>query len=120
MAVVDADDEHREAHDVRGQDELLALVVAHVARPREEVDGGEPLVLGQLDLARERVEMARERLHHLAQARVGSGVEARLDGAGQVGVGEVAPLAGCWLVGHARDPCAGRRRCQAPLHMRSL
>ena len=66
-AVVHADDEHRQPERVGGEDELLALVVGDVAGAREEVDGGEPLLLGELDLAGEGVEMADERLHDLAQ-----------------------------------------------------
>jgi hypothetical protein len=48
------------------------------------------------------VQVAHERLEDLAQAGIGRAVEAGLDGSGQVGVGEVAPL-GClrgWLLGH--------------------
>ena len=95
-------DEHRQPEGVGGEDELLALVVGDVAGAREEVDGGEPLLLGELDLAGEGVQVAHEGLQDLAQARIGRAVEAGLDGPGQVGVGEVAPLR-ClrgWWLGH--------------------
>jgi hypothetical protein len=103
MAVVEADDEHREAEDVRGEDELLALVVGDVAGAREEVDRGEPLLLGELDLAGEGVQVAHQALHHLAQARVRRVLEARLDRLREVGIGEVAALDGArgGLLGHA-------------------
>jgi hypothetical protein len=47
--------------------------------------------------------VAHKRLEKLAQARVGRAVEARLDGARQVGVGQIAPLrcSGGRLVAHA-------------------
>jgi hypothetical protein len=107
--VVHAHDEHRQPEGVGGEDELLALVVGDVARAREEVDGGEPLVLGELDLAGEGMQVAYERLHELAQAGIGSAVEAGLDGPGQVGVGEVAPLFRGWLVGHPSTFARGAR-----------
>ena len=100
---VHADHEHRQPEGVGGEDELLALVVGDVPGAREEVDGGEPLLLGELDLAGEGVQVAYERLQDLAQARIGRAVEAGLDGLGQLGVGEVAPLR-ClrgWWLGHS-------------------
>ena len=99
-AVVHAHHEHRQPEGVGGEDELLALVVGDVAGAREEVDGGEPLLLGELDLAGEGVQVAHQRLQDLAQAGIGGALEAGLDGTGQVGVGEVAPLFRGRLVGH--------------------
>ena len=55
------------------------------------------------DLGGEGVQVAHERLQDLAQARIGRAVEAGLDGLGQLGVGEVAPLR-ClrgWWLGHS-------------------
>jgi hypothetical protein len=47
--------------------------------------------------------LAHERLQDLAQAGIGSAVEARLDGPGELGVGEVAPFGNlsAWLLGHS-------------------
>ena len=64
----------------------------------------------------EGVQVADQRLHDLAQAGVRRSVEAGLDGPGQVGVGEVAPLFS-WLVGRSPlDLRAAREACQVPLH----
>ena len=96
-------DEHGQPEGVGEQDELLALVVGDVPGAGEEVDGGEPLLLGERDLGGEGVQVAHERLQDLAQARIGGAVEAGLDGLGQLGVGEVAPLRDLrgWLLGHS-------------------
>jgi hypothetical protein len=51
---------HRQAEDIREQDELLALVVALLAGGGEKLDALEPLLLGELDVARERVQMLDE------------------------------------------------------------
>ena len=68
-------------------------------------------------LAGEGVQVANERLQDLAQARIGRAVEAGLDGPGQLGVGEVAPLGLAWLVARSLlDLRAGRPACQVPLH----
>ena len=68
-AVVDRIDKHRDTQRVRDQDELLSLVRAHLACPGQKVDGGAPLVLGQLDLVHKGVQVADQGLHDPPKAR---------------------------------------------------
>ena len=56
-AVVQLHDQHGQAEDVGGEDELLALVVGHLTGARQPLDGGHPLVLGEPDLAGEVVQV---------------------------------------------------------------
>ena len=68
--VVHLDDEHRQAEDVGGEDELLALLGADLPGRRQPLHRGHPLGLGQPDLAGEVVQVAHQRGHDLGQARV--------------------------------------------------
>jgi hypothetical protein len=61
---------HRDAERVREQDEFLPLVAAHPAGLGQDLDGLEPLRLGQLDLPGEGVQMLDETEHDLPQPRV--------------------------------------------------
>jgi len=70
FAVIDEIDHHRDAERVGEEDELLALVAAHLARFGQDLDRLKPLRLGQLDLFDEGVEMANEAQHDLPQPRV--------------------------------------------------
>ena len=74
VAVVDADDLHREAEHVGEQNELLALVVGDVARAGEEVDPGEPLLLGERTSAAKAWRW-RTRVCRISRARIGRAVE---------------------------------------------
>ena len=74
---VDRDGQHREPEDVGEQDELLAAVVGDVPDAGQELDRLRPLLLGQPDVAGERVQVGDERLQDLARARIGRLVEAR-------------------------------------------
>src|SRR5215217_1093224 len=77
LLVVDPDDKHRHAQGVGEQDELLALIVGHVASPGEEIDGLKPFLLGQSHLAYEGVQVPDEALHDLLETRRPAAIEAR-------------------------------------------
>jgi hypothetical protein len=99
------------------QDELLSLVVGDVAGAGEEVDAGEPLLLGQPDLGGEGVEVAHERLQDLAQARIGSAVEAGLDGLVSSASARLRRCGACVAGGSVTPrPSRGSPACQVPLH----
>src|SRR5262249_46300873 len=67
--------DHRHAERVGEQDEFLPTVAAQVARVGEELDGSEPLRLGELDVLHKGVQMLHERTQDLAQPRIGCGLE---------------------------------------------
>ena len=92
--VVDPHHQHREPEHVGEQHELLALVVGDVARAGEEVDPREPLLLGQLHLARERVQVLDEALRDRLEALRLRAVERRQDGVRQILVRQVASAQG--------------------------
>ena len=59
-----------EAHTVAEEDELVLVLRALLAHPREELDGGSPLRVRQLRLARERVQVRDEPGDELERAGV--------------------------------------------------
>ena len=59
------------AEDVADQLSLVSAVIAHLASPVDQVDTLHPLIDGEVDLAREIVEMADQRADDLARARRG-------------------------------------------------
>lgn len=65
---------------------LVALVVAHLAGPVEQLDAGHPFVDGEFVLAREVMHMADQAGHDLPEARVGLGTHRVDDIVGEVGV----------------------------------
>ena len=81
--VVERNDHHRKTEHVGEQDELLALVVALLADRGQELDAFEPFLLGQLHLARERVQVLHRGGHDLPQAGVLGLLQPRDDGVGQ-------------------------------------
>jgi hypothetical protein len=89
-AVVLRHHELRHAERVGEKDELLALAVAGVAGAGEELDAGEPLGLGETDVAREGMEMPDQARHDLLQARVGRVGKPAHRLLGDVGLIEVA------------------------------
>ena len=89
LAVGDRLDQHRQAEDVRQQDELLPVVVALVAGAGEEVDRLLPLGDGQLDVAGERVQVLHERGEDLAQPWVRVRAEGLDDGVSRGFLGEI-------------------------------
>ena len=68
--MIDGINEHGHAKDVREKNELLALLVADLARPREEVDRGHPLRRGRLDFSDDGVQVRDHRRHDLPKAFV--------------------------------------------------
>src|SRR4029079_14274489 len=68
--VVDEIHQHRDAERVRYEDELLALVVAHVAGVGEEFDSRHPLVRRRAHFAHEGVQVLDQARHHFLEARI--------------------------------------------------
>ena len=89
LPVADRLGQHRQAEHVGQEDELLAVVVALLPGPGEEVDRLLPLGDRQLDLAGERVQVLHERGQDLPQPRVGLRAEALDDGLGRRLLGEI-------------------------------
>ncbi len=69
--MVDRVDQHGDAERVGQQDELLALVVAHVPGAGQEIDAVFPFLLGRADLADEGMKVAHQRFADLLDARIG-------------------------------------------------
>jgi hypothetical protein len=90
--VIDQVDHHRDPERIRKQDELLALVAAHLAGFGQDLDRLEPFRLGQLDLLDEGVEVVDQAQHDAAQPRVGRRGKPRQDLGGDVVFGLVARL----------------------------
>ena len=72
-AVVELHDEHAQPEHVGREDELLALLVGRLSRRGQPLDRGDPLRLGELDRAREVVQVAHQRGQQLGGARVARG-----------------------------------------------
>ena len=64
-------DERLEAQHVRDEDQLVAPVVAHLARLDQQVACAEPLVVGELNLTCKGVQVLHETVEHLLGSRVG-------------------------------------------------
>ena len=79
LPMIDGIDEHGHTKDVREKDELLALLVADLTRPREEVDRGHPLRRGGLDFSDDRVQVRDHRRHDLPKAFAPALCQARDD-----------------------------------------
>ncbi len=71
--VVHLDDEHRQTQHVRGEDELLPLLVADLPGAGQPLHGRHPLRLGQPHLPGEVVQMAHQGGHEFGQPRVARG-----------------------------------------------
>jgi hypothetical protein len=97
--VVERHHHHRQPQHVGEQDELLALVVAHFAGGGQELDALEPLFLGQVDLARERVQVLHQALHQLLEAGILDVLQARDHRFGQCVLVELAHRAGLSFAG---------------------
>ena len=93
QAVVDRVHQHAHAEHVGHQDEFLAFAGAQMTGTGEEVDRREPLGVGRLDLAHERMQVLDGGAHDLPQPRVGNGGPALADDVGEV------------LFGHIRHGC---------------
>ena len=88
--VIDRVHQHRDAEDIRQQDELLPPVRAGMAGFGQELDGGEPFLLRRLDLLHGGVQVPHDHRHDLGQSGVLCGVVAADHHLGAVGFGEVA------------------------------
>src|SRR6478672_7197198 len=113
--VVHDDHLHRRPEDVGQQDELLPLVVGHMADAGEEVDPLLPLTLRQPDFADEGVQMLDQRGQYRLQPLVGRACEA-----GDDGVDKLLLLAGLGVrlgVGSGHDlPSVPVGRGSLPTH----
>ena len=69
--MIDRVDQHAHTQYVRGEDEFLPLLGGQLAGAGEPIDRGRPFRLRRLDLAHETVQVLDQRLHDLAQARIG-------------------------------------------------
>ena len=69
--MIDGIDQHRYSTDVGEQDEFLALLVAHVTRPGQELDPQCPFFLGEFDLTNESMKVGDEAGHHFLQPGIG-------------------------------------------------
>ena len=69
--MVDGIDQHRDSQYVREQDKFLALVVAHLTRPGQELYPLHPLFRGELNLANKGVQVVDEAGHDLLEPGVG-------------------------------------------------
>ena len=90
QAMIDGVDEDGDAEHVRHENEFLALVVAHLADAREEIDAGEPFAFRRFNFADEPVQVLDERGDDFAQPRVGRLVEAFGGQGGDVLFGRVS------------------------------
>ena len=78
-AIVDRVDQRRDAERVGEQDEFLPLVVGDMAGAGEEIDGVDPLRLGDRLFTDEVVEMAHQPVQDLLQPRIFAVLEAAKD-----------------------------------------
>ena len=69
--MIDSIDQHCDPCNIREQDKLLALIVAHVTGPGQELDTLRPFFLGEFDLANKSMEVRDETGHHLLQPGIG-------------------------------------------------
>jgi hypothetical protein len=79
-AVVDGIDQHGKAQRVGQQDELLPVLIAHLAGAGQEIDGVVPLALAQIHILGKGMQMLHQRAHHLGKARVDVLAHAAVDG----------------------------------------
>jgi hypothetical protein len=87
--MIDRVDQHAHAQHVRGEDEFLPLLRAQLAGAGEPIDRSRPLRLRRLDVAHEAVQVLDQRLHDLAQARIGDVLPAFQRHVGEVVFGYV-------------------------------
>ncbi|MOA40716.1 hypothetical protein D3C78_1626140 [compost metagenome] len=80
--MIDGVDQHGDAKGVAEQDELLAVLGAHLPGLGQEGDCLFPFGLGQLHVLDEAVEVLDQRRHDGAQARVYVTAHACVDGVG--------------------------------------
>lgn len=85
-----AEDLRLESDHIAYQLPLIALIIAHLAGPIEQLDTLHPLVDGELVLARKVVHMADQACHELAQTRRGVGTHRVDDIVRKVGVESVS------------------------------
>ncbi len=88
--VIDRVNQHRQAERIGQKDELLPLLRADLPGPCQKIDAEVPFILGQVDFAREVVEMLDEASHHLCQARIHILAHSGVDGRNRVLLGEKA------------------------------
>ena len=81
--IVDRVDQHRNAQNVREQDQFLAAFGTHLAGTRKEVDGLPPLALRDLRFPDDRMQMADDDLHDRPQSNALRIAHAVNDVAGQ-------------------------------------
>ncbi len=68
--MIDSIDQHRNPGNVGEQDELLALLIAHVTSSGQEFNPQRPFFLGELNLAHKGVDVRDEAGHDLLQPGV--------------------------------------------------
>ena len=71
LGVIQHHHQRREAEEVGKEDHLVLLGPGSLSQAYEEIEGVLELLLGDLRLTHERVEVAHQRVHELAQARIG-------------------------------------------------
>jgi hypothetical protein len=105
--MIDRVNQHAHAQHVRGEDEFLPLLRGQLAGAGEPIDRGCPFRLRRLDVAHEAVQVLDQRLHDLAQARIGDVRPALQRHVGEVVFGYVghghlleAVVPACWRVSY--------------------
>src|SRR5208337_5495819 len=94
--VVHSVDQHRNPEDIGEQDELLAVLGAHLASLSEKLDRVSPLLVTERRLAEDRMQVPDQHLHHLAHARVRRGGNASDNILRELGEDKVAAWFGVW------------------------